>query len=81
MRRLVAQLGILPRFGSNLFKHLDKCIQQEVGYFVGELQEGLVLKKSDLLATCSNIFTNYLCSKRLVQLLVACNCLREQLIM
>lgn len=67
MRRLVAQLGILPRFGSNLFKQLDCCIQQEVKYFIGELQEGLVLKKSDLLATCSNIFTNYLCSKRYVK--------------
>ncbi|KAI1305954.1 Cytochrome P450 -like protein [Halotydeus destructor] len=65
MRRIVAQLGILPRYGSRLHHHLDACIQTDIQPYINHvLKSQLVLEKFDLLYMCSNIFTNYLCSTR-----------------
>lgn len=74
-RREVAKIGILPRY--SLLEHLDDCIKEETleqllnGHEndrrIEKDGKGLVqrkLTKSDILFTCSNIFTNYLCSKR-----------------
>lgn len=63
-RRLVATIGILPRFGSNLYHHLNACIQIDVAAYDAVLKRERVLRKSDLLFACANMFTNYLCSKR-----------------
>ncbi|RWS10290.1 ecdysone biosynthesis protein-like protein [Dinothrombium tinctorium] len=65
-RRTLAQNAILPRYGSDLFKHLESCIHTEFSEFIVNIvNEGeKVLPKLDLLAACYNIFISYLCSQR-----------------
>ncbi|RWS29934.1 ecdysone biosynthesis protein-like protein, partial [Leptotrombidium deliense] len=65
-RRQIAQLAIIPRYGSDLYQYLESCIILDVNELISNmLNDGKeVLTKLDVLTMCYNIFTNYLCSQR-----------------
>ena len=83
IRRIVAQMVILPRFGSGMLDSLNKCIRVDINDFLGIKMKQLesttslsspsstLITKSEILFLFGNIFSNYLCSKRWVVLLTA----------
>ncbi|XP_054161103.1 cytochrome P450 307a1-like [Oppia nitens] len=75
-RRSMAQLGLIPKFGSHFYRQLAKCIESEIQLkIVGLLDEShskktnsntvvINLTKRDVLIMCANIFIKYLCTKK-----------------
>jgi hypothetical protein len=63
----MAQMGILPRYGSKGYKELSKCIESEVEIMIksiNEKKELYVLNKDNVLILCANIFLKHLCSRK-----------------
>jgi hypothetical protein len=72
IRRIVAQMVILPRFGTGMYESLNKCIRVDMKELLDMKQkeislnprEQTTLTKTEILFLCGNIFSHYLCSKR-----------------
>lgn len=66
-RRCLTKASTIPRYGSKLFVHLDRCINDELLCLNEKLagESGMItLTKLDILVSTFNIFSNYLCSQR-----------------
>ena len=74
IRRTVAQMVILPRFGTNMCETLNHCIRKDMKELLDIKVKDIVcsgrepgvtlLTKSEILFLMGNIFSHYLCSKR-----------------
>ena len=63
LRRVVATISVLPRFGSQMWNRLEHSVDSETAEYMEMRKEGK-LDKIEVLTLCAAVFTRYLCSKK-----------------
>lgn len=63
LRRVVATISVLPRFGSQMWTRLEHSVDSETAEYFEYRKEGK-LDKTEVLTLCAAVFTRYLCSKK-----------------